>query len=50
MIQSVYMIVIPGADRVYVSGNYPESYVATQPGSRVFRADFLAATRLSRNL
>jgi hypothetical protein len=38
MIQNVYLIVEPGADRVYVSGSYPDSFVRTKPGTRVFLA------------
>jgi hypothetical protein len=39
MIQSVYLVVVPGADRVFVTGHYPESFVKTHPKSKVFRAD-----------
>lgn len=36
---AVYLVVIPGADRVYVSGTYPDSFVKTKPGSKLFRVD-----------
>jgi hypothetical protein len=39
MIQSVYLVVVPGQDRVFVTGHYPESFVKTHAKARVFRAD-----------
>jgi hypothetical protein len=38
MIQSVYLIVEPGADRVFVSSRPPNDYVR-KPGSKVFLAN-----------
>jgi hypothetical protein len=36
MIQDVYLIVQPGADRVYVSSSLPESFVKQVEGTKVF--------------
>lgn len=35
MIQDVYLVVRPGADRVYVSSSYPEA-LSRMDGARVF--------------